>query len=317
MRSIHLAAALLLVPLVIAPLSTARAQVSIVVGLGVPVTMAPPMLPDYVQPPMPRYGAIWTPGYWAYGGYGYYWVPGTWVMPPSAGLYWTPGYWDWREGSYVFSVGYWGPTVGYYGGINYGYGYGGSGYQGGEWRGRDFLYNRSANNFGSVHVGNAYDRPIAGGHAGERPSFNGPRGTLARPTAREEQAGRQGHTQPTAQQIQHSQAAAQDQALRASVNNGRPAIPATARPRQPNAAAEPARAAPPVHQAAPQQRQEQPAQRQAPQQRQEQPAQHQAAPQQRQEQPAQHQGAPPQRQEQPAQHQAPPQHQQSREEERR
>ena len=100
------------------------------VGISVNITFAPPALPVYVQPPLPELGYIWTPGYWAYGPDGYYWVPGTWVLPPEPGLLWTPGWWGWNNGVYVFNEGYWGPTVGFYGGIDYGYGYGGDGYQG-------------------------------------------------------------------------------------------------------------------------------------------------------------------------------------------
>ncbi len=90
----------------------------------------PPPLPDYEQPDCPAPGYIWTPGYWGRGDEGYYWVPGTWVQPPQPGLYWTPGYWVAQDDSYGFHPGYWGPQVGYYGGINYGHGYGGRGYEG-------------------------------------------------------------------------------------------------------------------------------------------------------------------------------------------
>src|SRR5439155_15775648 len=93
------------------------------------------------QPECPAPGYLWTPGYWAYGPEGYYWVPGTWVEPPTVGVLWTPGYWGWRNGFYVWHGGYWGPHVGFYGGINYGYGYSGVGFEGGEWRGREFVYN--------------------------------------------------------------------------------------------------------------------------------------------------------------------------------
>ena len=107
------------------------------VGLSISVNIAPPMLPIYDQPPMPAYGYIWTPGYWAWdqGFRDYYWVRGQWVRPPRVGYLWTPGYWAWRDGLYLFNTGYWGSSVGYYGGVNYGYGYGGQGYGGGEWRG--------------------------------------------------------------------------------------------------------------------------------------------------------------------------------------
>jgi len=53
---------------------------------------------------------------------------------PDADLLWTPPYWAWNDGAYDFCPGYRGPTVGYYGGIDYGYGYTGVSYEGGYWR---------------------------------------------------------------------------------------------------------------------------------------------------------------------------------------
>ncbi|MGC1780327.1 MAG: YXWGXW repeat-containing protein, partial [Xanthobacteraceae bacterium] len=120
------------------------------------ITEAPPELPVYEQPPIPGPGYIWTPGYWDYGAEGYYWVPGTWVLPPAVGLLWTPGYWGWQNGVYIWSAGYWGPRIGFYGGINYGFGYGGVGYEGGRWNNGVFLYNRTVNNFGGVRIANVY-----------------------------------------------------------------------------------------------------------------------------------------------------------------
>ena len=90
---------------------------------------------------------MWTPGYWAYGDDGYYWVPGAWVPAPYEGALWTPGYWGWASGLYVWHRGYWGPHVGYYGGVNYGFGYMGVGFAGGVWRGGVFAYNTAV-----VHV---------------------------------------------------------------------------------------------------------------------------------------------------------------------
>jgi WXXGXW repeat (2 copies) len=81
----------------------------------------------------PGDGYICVPGYWAYGDDDYYSVPGTWVLAPEPGLLWTPGYWGWSEGVSVFHEGYWGPHVGFYGGINYGFGYFGVGFEGGRW----------------------------------------------------------------------------------------------------------------------------------------------------------------------------------------
>ena len=134
------------------PLTNARAQV-ICTGNASP----PPELPVYDQPPLPGPGYIWTPGYWGGGPLGYFWVPGTWVEPPSVGLLWTPGYWGFRDGIYVWTAGYWGPHVGFYGGVNYGFGYAGAGYEGGRWANGVFSYNRTVNNFGSVYITNVFN----------------------------------------------------------------------------------------------------------------------------------------------------------------
>jgi hypothetical protein len=105
------------------------------VAIGISVNFAPPELPVYEQPLCPGEGYLWTPGYWAWDpDYGdYYWVPGTWVLAPQPGYLWTPPYWGWSGAAFVFHEGYWGPRVGFYGGINYGYGYTGRGYYGGRW----------------------------------------------------------------------------------------------------------------------------------------------------------------------------------------
>ena len=62
--------------------------------IGISVTIAPPELPVYEQPPIPGPGYMWTPGYWAWDEDegDYYWVPGAWVSAPEPGLLWTPGY---------------------------------------------------------------------------------------------------------------------------------------------------------------------------------------------------------------------------------
>jgi hypothetical protein len=102
--------------------SPASAQIA--VGIGISVHVAPPVLPVYVQPPCPVEGYLWTPGYWAWGPAGYYWVPGVWMRPPAVGVLWTPGYWGYAGGVYGWHAGYWGPHIGFYGGVNYGFGYG-------------------------------------------------------------------------------------------------------------------------------------------------------------------------------------------------
>jgi hypothetical protein len=208
----------------------AHAQIGF--GISINVGFAPPELPVYDQPPIPGDGYIWTPGYWAYDDdYGdYYWVPGTWVEPPEPGLLWTPGYWGWNDGQYVFNAGYWAPQIGYYGGIDYGFGYNGDGYEGGYWQDNHFFYNRTVNNVTNVHITNVYERPVRPPSAA-KVSFNGgPGGVQARPTPQQEAVAHGRHVPPTANQVQHVQTAAREPGLRASVNQGKPAIAATSRP---------------------------------------------------------------------------------------
>ncbi len=235
-----LATGLLAAPLTAVPVSDADAQIAI----GLSVRIAPPVLPVYVQPPLPAPGYIFTPGYWAYGDAGYYWVPGTWVRPPSIGLLWTPAYWGWNNGVYVFNAGYWGPHVGFYGGINYGFGYGGIGFEGGIWRGGVFSYNAAVNNFGGVHVTNVYTKTVVNVTNVRNVSFNGPGGVTARPTPEETAYMHEQHVPPTTEQMQHIHMASQNHALLASANGGHPAITATARPGEFHAAAAPAHPAP-------------------------------------------------------------------------
>lgn len=156
-------------------------------------TIAPPDLPEYVQPEAPDSSYIWIPGYWAYDSFieDYYWVPGTWVVAPAPGLIWTPGYWYWRNDRYAFSNGYWGEHRGFYGGINYGHGYEGTGTR----------------------------------------SFNGgPGGTNAKPSFAEQTAMQEKHFPATPIQLLHVHAASNNPLLRASTNHGKPAIAATVKP---------------------------------------------------------------------------------------
>jgi len=184
----------------------------------------------YEQPACPDDGYLWTPGYWAYGDYGYYWVPGTWVQPPEADVYWTPGYWGWDGSQYAFNEGYWGPNVGYYGGINYGYGYGGNGYGGGRWEGGHFSYNTSVSRVNSATEHNTYvDRAAIRGKS--HVSFNGGQGGVqARPTAQEQQFASQQHIAATSVQQSHAQAASQDRGQLATANGGKPVTTAAAKP---------------------------------------------------------------------------------------
>ena len=201
------------------------------VFVGVSVNLAPPVLPVYVQPAIPAPGYLWTPGYWAWAPMGYYWVPGTWVTPPSVGLLWTPGYWGSAGGAYLWHAGYWGPHIGFYGGVNYGYGYGGAGYEGGYWHGNQFLYNTTVNNVRTINLTNVYTRTIVNNTTVTRVSYNGGAGgVVARPSAAELSAAHEQHVAFTSEQRAHESMARNNESLRASVNGGHPPIAATARP---------------------------------------------------------------------------------------
>lgn len=198
-------------------------------GVFISVNIAPPVLPVYTQPLCPGEGYLWTPGYWAYGPDGYYWVPGVWVRPPQVGFLWTPGYWGWGNGAYIFHEGYWGPHIGFYGGVNYGFGYVGNGYEGGYWNHGVFAYNRSVNNVNITNVHNVYNKTVIVNNY-NRVSYNGGTGGVqARSSAQEQAALREQHVQATNEQQTHFQAAARDRGQLASVNGGRPQVAAVPR----------------------------------------------------------------------------------------
>jgi WXXGXW repeat (2 copies) len=192
----------------------------------------PPALPDYDQPPAPGDGYIWTPGYWNYASTGYYWVPGVWVRAPYEGALWTPGYWGHTGGHYAFYPGHWGTHIGFYGGINYGFGYTGTGYEGGYWNAGHFTYNRVYNNVNATVVRNVYNynvvnRTVNTTHV----SFNGGSGGVHARPAPPELAARQEPVAPRMNtQIQHEQMARADHTQFVAVNHGRPANPVVTHP---------------------------------------------------------------------------------------
>ena len=204
------------------------------VRIGISVGFAPPALPVYEQPICPAEGYIWTPGYWAWDDEDgdYYWVPGTWVEAPRVGYLWTPGYWGWGGSAFIFHEGYWGPRIGFYGGINYGYGYFGHGYEGGRWDHDHFYYNRTVNNVNVTEIHNTYNTTIINSNTTiNRVSYNGGNGGVnERSTRQEDAAARERHLAPVGPQVQHVQEARSNRELRASVNQGKPPIAATQRP---------------------------------------------------------------------------------------
>jgi WXXGXW repeat (2 copies) len=207
-------------------LSKSSAQVAISVSFG------PPALPVYEQPVCPDDGYIWTPGYWAWDpdNQDYYWVPGTWVPAPEVGYLWTPPWWGWENGAFLFHEGFWGPVVGFYGGINYGFGYFGTGFVGGRWQGEHFFYNQTVMNVNVTVIRNVYQERV-NNVVVNHVSFNGgPGGINARPTPEEEAAARDRHMGPVAAQQEFVRTARGNPDLRASQNHGRPPIAATPRP---------------------------------------------------------------------------------------
>jgi hypothetical protein len=223
LRTLFLALFVGLVSLAPAP---AKAQIAV----GISIRVAPPAIPVYVQPACPVEGYLWTPGYWAYGDAGYYWVPGVWIAPPRVGLLWTPGYWGWGGGIYAWHGGYWGAHVGFYGGVNYGFGYGGVGFVGGEWRGGRFAYNTAVVNVNTTVVRNVYVNKTVIVNNTSHVAFNGgPGGIAAQPSPAEMAASREPHVQPTAAQISHQHMASTNRANFASENHGRPATAAMSR----------------------------------------------------------------------------------------
>jgi hypothetical protein len=218
----------LLFALILLSAATSPAQVRITVAFG------PPPLPVYEQPICPGDGYIWAPGYWAWDDEDgdYYWVPGTWILAPEIGFLWTPPWWGWEDDVFLFHEGYWGPHVGFYGGVVYGFGYFGFGFVGGRWENDHFFYNRSVTNINVVNVRNVYNETVVNNNVTiNRVSYNGgPGGIAARPRPEDQIAQRERHIPPVAVQTQHIQTARSNPQLRASANQGKPPIAATPRP---------------------------------------------------------------------------------------
>jgi hypothetical protein len=204
-------------------------------GVFVSVGFAPPPLVVYDQPPCPEPGLMWTPGYWAYGPDGYYWVPGAWVPAPYVGALWTPGYWGWGGGLYVWHPGYWGPHVGYYGGVNYGFGYMGIGFVGGAWHGGVFAYNTAVMHVNTTVIHNTYvDRTIVERNTivnDRHVAYAGGPGGINHPmTAQERAYSSERHMAATHFQEQHAMQARSNRAAYFNNNHGRPAMAAESRP---------------------------------------------------------------------------------------
>jgi hypothetical protein len=229
MRSLHSARWLLLALLICLIPASSQA------GIFISVNFGPPVLPVYVQPPCPQPNLMWMPGSWQYGPDGYFWVPGAWVPAPYEGALWTPGYWGFNSGAYVWNVGYWGRHIGYYGGVNYGFGYGGIGFAGGEWRGHDFAYNTAVINVNTTIIHTTYvNETIVRQNIVANPNHvayaGGPGGINHPASPQEKTFSAEPHTPPTSFQTQHVEAAKVDKTSYAKTNGGHPAKLVAAKP---------------------------------------------------------------------------------------
>lgn len=199
--------------------------------VAISISVAPPELPIYEQPPCPAPNLIWTPGYWSWSDDGYYWVPGAWVEAPAEGLLWTPGYWGYDNGNYMWNDGYWAPEVGFYGGVDYGYGYPGEGFYGGRWMGNTYSYNVTVVNVNTTVIQNTYRNEVQYRPQPNRVSYNGGNGGIqARPTAAQisvRQHRRSGPIQAQQRQAQLARSLPQNYA---KANNGHPEHAAMERP---------------------------------------------------------------------------------------
>ena len=222
--------------------STEYDQYADLLDPGVPAaTQPPPPLPvNYEQPEAPGPDYLWTPGYWDYANTGYYYVPGSWVGAPYAGALWTPGWWGYGGSRYRWHHGYWGHHTGYYGGINYGFGYIGFGYQGGYWNGDHFFYNQAVNRVDPRTVNhNTYDRRVTVANATYINNthvsyYGGPGGLRRAPTQQEYVPRRDERTPPMQAQIANRRSAEADRQQFYNANNGRPQILVAAHALQPD-----------------------------------------------------------------------------------
>src|SRR5579883_3269855 len=173
------------------------------ISIGVSVNIAPPELPVYEQPPIPGEGYLWTPGYWGF-----------------------------ENGAYLWHEGYWGPHIGFYGGVDYGFGYRGEGWVGGEWRGGHLFYNSAVVNVSNTHITNVYvNRTVINNVTVNHVAYNGgPGGIQARPTAAQEAVAHERHLPPIAAQREQITRARANPQMRASANHGAPPVAATPRP---------------------------------------------------------------------------------------
>ena len=104
------------------------------------------------------------------------------------------------------------PHIGYYGGIDYGFGYTGRGYYGAYWNNGTVYYNRAVTNVNVSIVHNVYNYNVRNSNV-TRVSYNGGRGGIeARPTPQELAVVHETRIPPVAAQFQHAREASANRA---------------------------------------------------------------------------------------------------------
>ena len=211
----------------------AAAAASAVVAIGVSINVAPPELPVYEQPPIPGPGYLWTPGYWAWGDEWLLLGAGHLGRAAAAGLSLDAGLLGLGRRRLLWHAGYWGPHVGFYGGVNYGFGYGGHGYRGRLLARR----RRSTTTAASTIIPGTCTSPTSTTNRdrrhGNRVSFNGGNGGV-RPRRRRRHSWRQSTSiisRPCGASCTRSSWRARNRQLHATINHG--ASGRSPRPRMP------------------------------------------------------------------------------------
>jgi hypothetical protein len=132
---------------------------------------------------------------------------------------------------YVFHPGYWAAHVGYYGGINYGFGYAGVGFTGGRWEGNAFAYNSAVSNLNSSIIHNTYRDAPVGNSVVSKVSYNGgPGGLTTLPTAEERLVASEPHIPATPLQHRNAQQAAGSPTRLVRAEVGHPALATVGKP---------------------------------------------------------------------------------------
>ena len=126
-----------------------------------------------------------------------------------------------------------GPHIGFYGGINYGFGYIGIGFVGGYWNHDRYFYNRAVTNVNVTHITNVYTHNVVVNNIDNRRiSYNGgPNGIRRMADPREAAARNEAHIPPTAAQRNFARSAGADRGQFFEHNQGRPPRLHGARPR--------------------------------------------------------------------------------------